>query len=241
MSGSSVSLDYTQDGDVLFQLSAPVSGCHASLGAFPHWCLGNVSACDTSGFSLGFWFKLQTSDVTSNDVILLTNGGTTPNSDGFYILRRYGDQIEIGVAKGGNLWRETLRLRTDDVWSHMTVRWMAGTGLTVGVDGVRWLSDVSPSARGFVTAADVHEIESGLDGFGRPMTSPCSFSVKHVQMTNSAADAVTFTQEQGVLLLLFCLFVCLYYTITHAPQITINHSRKTITGLGFKPTTFRSI
>lgn len=121
MSGSSVSLDYTQDGDVLFQLSAPVSGCHASLGAFPHWCLGNVSACDTSGFSLGFWFKLQTSDVTSNDVILLTNGGTTPNSDGFYILRRYGDQIEIGVAKGGNLWRETLRLRTDDVWSHMPV------------------------------------------------------------------------------------------------------------------------
>ena len=210
MSGNSVSLNYTEDGEVLFQLSAPVSGCHASLGTFPHWCLGNVSACDSSGFSLGFWLKLQPSDVTSSAVILLTNGGATPNSDGFYVLRRYGDQIEIGVAIGGNLWRENLRLRADGVWSYLTVEWTAETGLTVSVDGVKWLNEVSPSSRSFVTTTDAHDIESGLDRFGHPLTSSssCSFGVQHVRMTNSAGGAVTFTQEQGRCLVCVCVFVC---------------------------------
>jgi hypothetical protein len=197
VSADDLGLEYRENGETLFQLTAPVMGCSASLGVFPHWCLGNIDNCGTQGFSLGFWLQLQPSDVTSPDVIMLTNGGSTPNSKGFYVARRYGDQVEVGVANGGNLWTQTVRMRADDVPAHVTVTWNAKDGLVVGIDGVTKSARVLPTSRVDRSSTVAHAFRVGLDVFGQPLTSPCTFSVSGVVMTNSVSDALNFTQAPG--------------------------------------------
>ena len=192
-----MSLNYTEHGETLFQLSGPTTGCHASLGTYYHWCLGNIHACNTDGFSVGVWLNLLPSNIKSSDVILLTSGGTTPNSNGFYVTRRLGDQLEVGVAQGGSLWRQKFRLRSDDTWIHLAIGWADDTGLIVGVDGVIWLFDAEPTTRTSVTPSETLGIQTGLDTFLQEVTPPCTFSVGHVQMTDSSSDIYTFSQNPG--------------------------------------------
>ncbi|KAK7506559.1 hypothetical protein BaRGS_00002034, partial [Batillaria attramentaria] len=198
-SGDNVALDYTEEGKELFQLAAPVSGCHASFGTFPHWCLSDISACKTHGFTVGFWFKHRPVDVTTDDVIILTNGGTSSTTDGFYVTRRYGDQFEIGVATGGQLWQNKLLMRTDDTWTHVAIGWSESSGLNVTVDGMYEVSAGEPSPRAHVTTPEARPVEVGLDIFGEALTSPCAFVVQRVDVIASVDDVTIFSRQSAVL------------------------------------------
>lgn len=192
-----MTLSYTEAGTSLFSLNASVSGCYASFGAYPHWCLGNMTSCATSGLTVAFWFKPLPLNISSDPVTILTNGGTTSCSDGFYVLRRYGDQFEVGVAQGKQRWRTTVRLQTVNSWVHLALAWSQGAGLRVRVDGLHWLAASSYENRSYVSDPELRAVEVGVDAYGDAVTSPCTFDLQRVDVADSDAAVVALSGDSG--------------------------------------------
>lgn len=63
-----------------------LSGSYASLGDWPHWCLGNLSRC-TNGLTVELWVQFTEIAEDASDVIVFSTGGHTWYSNGVYLLQ----------------------------------------------------------------------------------------------------------------------------------------------------------
>lgn len=72
--------------DVVADFNVTLSGSYASLGEWPHWCLGNLSRC-TEGLTMELWVKFAEVPEDSPDVIVFSTGGHTWYSNGVYLLQ----------------------------------------------------------------------------------------------------------------------------------------------------------
>lgn len=120
-------------------LKSPVS-----LGAFPHECLGNIKLCP-DGFTVGFWYKAIPGKADEPVRYVLSSGGQSSMSEGFYVRQNYGKDYEVGVAKGTTQWKVRLFLH-DDVIVYFVLTW-SEQGLDVYIDGVLAGSDAKGTTR----------------------------------------------------------------------------------------------
>lgn len=63
-----------------------LDGSYASLGDWPHWCLGSLSHC-TDGLTMELWVRFSDVPEDSSDVIVFSTGGHTWYSNGVYLLQ----------------------------------------------------------------------------------------------------------------------------------------------------------
>ena len=75
----------TEPRDVA-ELTVTLDGSHASLGEWPHWCLGNMSRC-TNGLTVDLWIKFAEIAEDASDIIVFSTGGHTWYSNGVYLLQ----------------------------------------------------------------------------------------------------------------------------------------------------------
>ena len=122
--------------------SAPVS-----LGTDVHQCLGNVARC-YEGFTLLMWLNPARRSSSVPHRYVLSSGGQSSMSTGFYVRQNYGKEYEIGVAMGTNLWTTSLHL-ADGRGANLAITWSVVSGLEVFVDGFRAATDKAGKTRVF--------------------------------------------------------------------------------------------
>ena len=79
------------------------------LGRYPHDCVGNMHHCP-DGFTVSLYYNPKASDPEIPHRYILSSGGQSPMSEGFYFRQNYGREHEIGVAKDTTLWSVTFFL-----------------------------------------------------------------------------------------------------------------------------------
>ena len=120
------------------------------LGSFPHDCVGNIGVCD-NGFTVGFWYKALAGDPDLPETYVISSGGQSSMSEGFYVVQHYGKDYEVGVAKGNKLWSVRLFVH-EDALVYFVLTW-SEQGLDVYVDGILAGADAKGETRVFTSPA----------------------------------------------------------------------------------------
>ncbi|XP_046581985.1 LOW QUALITY PROTEIN: uncharacterized protein LOC124289408 [Haliotis rubra] len=190
-------LKYYENETTLFTVTKSLSGSFADLGAFPHWCAGNVSICN-NGFTVAVWIKPSAANAEAKNIVVISNGGHAADGDGYYVTQVYGNQYEAGVKYGGNVWKVKFSL-TSDEWVHLALSWSSSLGLTVYVDGLVENAETSVDVRDAATSDYVGEygIVVGLDEYGLPLTSESRFLVSSVDVYNDISVASNLVKLVG--------------------------------------------
>ncbi|XP_059168339.1 uncharacterized protein LOC131950275 [Physella acuta] len=210
-----IRLTYYDSVTSQYLVSATPSGCYASLGVYPQWCLGNLSRCH-QGLTVAAWIK-SASDVsyTRQADVILTTGGHSANSDGFFLTRRFSDQYTLGVASGARLWKFSLRLEAG-VWVMLGLTWDQAGGMAVFVDGLLQAEISAPEVRAvgqvFQSAG---ALTVGTSENDEPVTGTCTFSVSDVTVLDNRTSSY-LTQNNNLSQQLFqgCLPVAGNETVT---------------------------
>ena len=114
-----------------------------NLGIYPYSCFGNIGMC-VDGFTMGLWLK---ADKNAGDFIL-SSGGQSLISEGFYIKKSHEDEIELGVSKDVNIWKTKIPVY-DQSWFHLSFTWSLQRGISVYLDGNSIGQIKSPELREF--------------------------------------------------------------------------------------------
>lgn len=78
--------DTNADSYNVAAFNVTLDGSYASLGDWPHWCLGNLSRC-SNGLTIDMWIKFTEIAEYASEIIVLSSGGHTWYSNGFYLLQ----------------------------------------------------------------------------------------------------------------------------------------------------------
>lgn len=190
-------LKYYENETTLFTVNKSLLGSFADLGAYPHWCAGNISVCN-DGFTLAVWLKPFAANAEAKKMVIISNGGYAADGDGYYVTQVYGNQYEAGFKYGGNVWKVKFSL-TSDEWVHLTLSWSSSLGLTVYVDGLVENTETSIDVRDVATSDYVGEygIVVGLDEYGLPLTSVSRFFMSSVDVYNNINVASNLVKLVG--------------------------------------------
>lgn len=182
--------------------TSPKVGSNVNFGIYQHWCLGNINKC-SNGITVTFFLKPRPGNETSPEVVVITNGGHSYFSEGFYLLQRYGDQYEFGISKSENVWKHTFRL-LPNVWTNIFGSWNDSGGLKLYVDG-HLLKELGPEKREYEgdNFDPFSEIVIGRDREGRAIDDKNLFDVEDLFIYNSAEN--TDNHPIGKRILLFFL------------------------------------
>lgn len=82
------------------------------------------------GFTIGLWLKAD----KNVGGFILTSGGQSLISEGFYVTKNHEDEIEIGVSKDINIWKTKIPVY-DQSWFYLAFTWSLQKGLSVYLDG----------------------------------------------------------------------------------------------------------
>ena len=123
-----------------------LTGSYGNLGDWPHWCLGNMAQC-SNGLGIHIRIKFTETGEESSDLIVFSNGGHSRYSNGAYLLQRFGNEYEFGVAMGPSVWSVVFRLVPEFVINLHAV-WDQSNGLDVSVDGASHVTN-QPRERDF--------------------------------------------------------------------------------------------
>ncbi len=115
------------------------------LGHWPHQCKGNINKCPV-GFTVSFSLIPSEGDPKIRDQYLLSSGGQSLQSEGYYVRRQFGKNYQITVAKDTKLWTVDFYLQ-DNV--EASVLFTFKEGLDVYVDGLTVGSDPTGKARDY--------------------------------------------------------------------------------------------
>ena len=138
---------FLDDGDVETARDVPIN-----LGRFPFDCVGSLRECP-SAFTLRFKLHTVPGDPGLPYHYLLSTGGQTPLSEGWYFRQNYGKDYEAGVAFGQRLWTVSISLAVDRaLW--VAMMW-SDQGLDVYVDGLPAGSDDQGKARLYVESGSI--------------------------------------------------------------------------------------
>lgn len=167
----------------MIQDSVVTIGSHASFGPYSFWCVGDIELCP-DGFSLKFWLKLEHVSVKTPDMVILSNGGHLPYSNGVYMKRRMGDQYELGVSLRDLVWKVQFRLQSG-FWIHILASHSIKNGLSVFIDNTV-LEKQNSEKRHFErnTYDPVPDLSIGLNEYGDPLLKDAKFQVKNVSVYN---------------------------------------------------------
>ena len=113
------------------------------LGAHPYLCVGDIRYCP-DGFTLSFKYEPSTGNRQQKVAYILSNGGQSHLSNGFYFRRNYGMEFEIGVSLLNQIWVAIFNLR-EDVESDISIAW--DHELKVYIDGKLAEEDGNGKAR----------------------------------------------------------------------------------------------
>lgn len=117
-----------------------------NLGQYPFDCLGNIRKCP-DGFTVRFQLQVTPGNPQLAQHYLVSTGGQSPLSEGWYFRQNYGKDYEVGVALRERLWTTSFNLQTDqNIW--LAMMWTP-QGLTVYVDGLLSATDVEGVPRVF--------------------------------------------------------------------------------------------
>ena len=119
-----------------------------TLGNYAFDCLGDVTLCK-QGFSIGAKIKrlqMVNGAVDDSHRYILSSGGQSPLSQGFYVRENHGQELEVGVGISDRLWRATFNVTTGE-WVDMAFTWMDGESLSLYVDGVITVKSVQNEQR----------------------------------------------------------------------------------------------
>ncbi|CAH1794576.1 unnamed protein product [Owenia fusiformis] len=123
------------------------------LGSFPHVCLGNIHKCP-HGFTVSLWYKPLYGDTNNAERYIVSNGGQSSLSEGFYLRLMHGKEFQIGTSVAGREWNIEFKLGFDE-WTHLTLTWKSPDGLCLYVDGFRVACDIKGKDRFFVQYGDI--------------------------------------------------------------------------------------
>lgn len=188
-------------------------GSNANLGIYPHWCLGNINKC-SDGITVSFFIKLKKADETSPEAVIITSGGHSFFSEGFYLLQKYGDQYEFGVSKQDKVWRQKFRL-LPNLWTNIFASWNDSAGLKLYVDGFLMKRD-DPEKREYEDDSfdPFSEIVIGLDQEGLPINSTNLFDIDNLVIFNSIKSPQEYSIGNHLIFGLSCIYsICLLFYI----------------------------
>ncbi|CAH1779490.1 unnamed protein product [Owenia fusiformis] len=125
---------------------------YIDLGSYPHVCLGNINKCD-NGFTVSLNYKAP-EDGELEDRYIVSNGGQSVLSEGFYFRQIHGKEYQIGVTKASKEWLVEFTFQGAQ-WHQITWTWNETNGLIVYINGLRTLSDKTGTERFYVPYGDI--------------------------------------------------------------------------------------
>ena len=160
-----------------------LTGSYGNLGEWPHWCLGNMALC-SNGLGLHMRIKFKKISEDSSDLIIFSNGGHSRYSNGIYLLQRFGDEYEFGVAMGLSVWSVVFRL-VPEFMTNLLAVWDLSTGLTVSVDGASHVNN-QPRDRDFEPwmFETFMDVVLGVRADGSTHTDGTRFEIEAMSMYN---------------------------------------------------------
>ena len=160
-----------------------LTGSYGNLGDWPHWCLGNMAQC-SEGFGIHIKIKFTEIGEDSSDLIIFSNGGHSRYSNGAYLLQRFGDEYEFGVAMGPSVWSVVFRL-VPEFTTDIHAVWNQSMGLTVYVDGASQVNN-QPRDRDFEPwmFETFTDVVFGVNMDGSPHTEGTRFEIEEMSMFN---------------------------------------------------------
>lgn len=191
-------------------------GSNANLGIYPHWCLGNINKC-SDGITVSFFIKPKKADETSPEAVIITSGGHSFFSEGFYLLQKNGDQYEFGISKQDKVWRQKFRL-LPNLWTNIFASWNDSAGLKLYVDGYLMKRD-DPEKREYEDDSfdPFSEIVIGLDQEGLPINSTNLFDIDNLVIFNSIKSPQEYSIGNHLIFGLSCIYsICIIlHTFRH--------------------------
>ncbi|XP_052262941.1 uncharacterized protein LOC127866462 [Dreissena polymorpha] len=172
-------LENEQDPVAVADVNASLDGSYISLGEWPHWCLGNMSLC-LDGVTVDMWFKFADIPEDSPEMIVFSTGGHSWYSNGIYLLQRYGDELELGIAFNEDLWAVKFRVEPE-VWVNIHAFWDVFSGLTLLTPKYE---QQDTTARNYqeLTYTAFPEVVVGLSLDGSPVTDTARFEVSTLRV-----------------------------------------------------------
>jgi len=155
------------------------------LGVFPYTCLGDVALCD-QGFSLSWSFVPPAPRVNVEHAYILSSGGQSSYSKGFYIRQNFGREWEVGVSLQGTTWKTALHLSQDRL-VHMLLTWSSSDGLVVYIDGLSMATNPTGSAR-VHSSLSFDQFQVVMVGAANDVDDAAagSLDISHVEFWNTA-------------------------------------------------------
>lgn len=85
------------------------------------------------GIRISFWYKPQKGNATIEEEYLISSGGQSAMSNGFYMRRNYGKDYDLGVAIADKLWSCNFYIMNEGT-TFIAFSWSNETGLKLTVD-----------------------------------------------------------------------------------------------------------
>ena len=180
-------LQYYEKNDLIISGTSDLIGSSADLGVYPHWCLGNIHLCN-NGLSVSLLLKAHRRQDNATKTIIFSTGGYF--SEGIYLIQNYGDQYELGISKGNDLWSARFIL-LPEIWLPVTATWNETYGLRVTVDH-DVIVDNTPEQREFVAGNfdPFAQVLIGVDETGMVIENENLFDIKNIVFHDETLEKV---------------------------------------------------
>ncbi|KAK3592411.1 hypothetical protein CHS0354_004035 [Potamilus streckersoni] len=174
---------YYESEDVSFSKTVVLDGSYASLGQYPHWCVGNISLCH-GGIAVDLWVNFKNVSEDTPEIIVFSTGGHSLYSNGWYLWQKYGHEFEFGIALYGDSWSVNFLL-VPGYWCHLFASWKAEEGLRVYVDDALF-TNLQAQKRDYegLEFDPFPYVALGIDVNGRPHTQDSRFLVRKLFIYN---------------------------------------------------------
>ena len=83
-------------------------------------------------------------------MVILSLGGDSSLSEGYYIKKNHGSEFEVGVMKGNSVWRSKFHLLFEPSWTQLAFTWSQSRGVAAYVDGLLVGQNLQASTRKFL-------------------------------------------------------------------------------------------
>ncbi len=152
------------------------------LTTYPHDCIGNINRCE-DGLSVMLRYTPPVGDPRRKHLYVISNGGQSPMSEGFYIRQNSGREYETGVSKGDRIWTVKFFLVPE---SPAAIIFTWNEALHVYVDGMPAGTNVTGASRVF-TDPEVDVLNSLVVGKANDDFSSLSWpSIRLIDVTIQA-------------------------------------------------------